>query len=106
MDIAVRSWGFYMCALTAQSNASKTRGGEAAKVDPRRLEKARAIFTSLAKYINAKTIYTANNPNVVNFARGLSEAFRAFFEDEKELILAVEQYQIKWRDEVVYTNLK
>jgi len=75
-----------------------------ARRDLRNLEKVRGIFASLAKYINAKTIYSSNNPNVVNFANAFYQAFRTFFEDEKELVLSIEQYRIKWNGEVVYDN--
>jgi hypothetical protein len=70
----------------------------------RNLEKVRAIFSALAKYINTKTIYTSNNPNVKKFANALYEAVRSYFEDEKELTLTVEQYQLRWRDQSVYDN--
>ena len=95
-----------MRAVNVHNDSVTTCGREPAKGDLRNLEKVRAIFTSLSKYINAKTIYASNNPNVSNFARAFNEALRAFFEDEKELLLTVEQYQIKWRDEVVYGNNK
>jgi hypothetical protein len=81
-----------------------TRGPESAKRDLRNLEKVRGIFASLSKYIHAKTIYANNNPNVARFASVFYESVRAFFEDEKELLLSIEQYQIKWREEVVYDN--
>jgi hypothetical protein len=95
-----------MCSLKIHSDTETTRGRESAKGDLRNLEKVRAIFTSLSKYINTKTIYASNNPNVSNFAHAFYKALRAFFEDEKELLLTIEQYQIKWRDEVVYDNNK
>jgi HEAT repeat protein len=95
-----------MCSLKIHSDPGISRGRESAKGDLRNLEKVRAIFTSLSKYIHAKTIYAKNNPNVSNFAHAFYEALRAFFEDEKELLLTIEQYQIKWRDEIVYENNK
>ncbi len=90
--------------MTPQIDTKMTLGQESAKRDLCNLEKVRAIFSSLSKFINAKTIYTSNNPNVTNFANAFIQAFRTFFEDEKELLLTIEQYQIKWRDEVVYDN--
>ena len=81
-----------------------TAGEESARKDLRNLEKVRGIFASLSKYVNAKTIYSSNNPNVAKFANAFYQAFRTFFEDEKELLLSIEQYQIKWQDEVVYDN--
>lgn len=106
MDYAVVALGITMRGLNIKTESVTARGRESVKGDLRNLEKVRAIFTSLSKYINAKTIYTSNNPNVTNFARAFDGALRAFFEDEKELLLAIEQYQIKWRDEVVYGNNK
>ena len=90
--------------MTTQIQA-KIKGGQApAKTNLRNLEKVRAIFGSMSKYISAKAIYSSNNPNVGKFANAFHDAFRAFFADEKELLLTVEQYQLKWRDEVVYDN--
>jgi hypothetical protein len=62
----------------------------------------RGIFASLAKFIAAQAIYQSNNPNLVNFARAFDEAFRSYFENEAELVLTVSQYQLLWRDQVVY----
>ncbi len=90
--------------MTTRIDTKITRDQESAKRDLRNLEKVRAIFLSLSKIINAKAIYTSNNPNVTNFANAFYQAFRAFFEDEEVLLLTIEQYQIKWRDEVVYDN--
>lgn len=72
----------------------------------RALDKVRAIFTSLLKYISTKTIYSGNNPNVRKFAEALYRTVREYFEIEKELLLEIEQYQIKWRDQIVYDNLQ
>ena len=77
---------------------------EGAEADSRRLEKVRAIFVVLSKYINAKTIYAGNSPVVARFAEAFNGALREFFQVEKELSLCVEQYQIKWRGETVYDN--
>jgi HEAT repeat protein len=93
-----------MTGATANKNPATTRGSPPAKKDLRGLEKVRAIFTSLSKYIHAKTIYTTNNPNVARFGGAFHQAFRALFEIEKELVLTIEQYRITWHDEVVYDN--
>jgi len=87
-----------------KTETKKSCGQESAKIDLRNLERVRAIFSSLSKFINAKTIYTSNNPHVTNFANAFFQAFQTFFEDEKNLLLTIEQYQIKWRGEVVYDN--
>lgn len=73
---------------------------------PESLEKVRAIFTSLAKYINSKKIYSVKNPNLVNFARSFRVACEAYFAEEEELLLTVEQYRISWCGHVVYENEK
>lgn len=72
----------------------------------RNLERVRAIFTSLSKYINSKKIYTTNNPNLEKFAQSFRDACEAYFADEDELLLEIEQYRISWRDQVVYENEK
>ncbi len=70
----------------------------------RALDKVRAIFTSLLKYISTKTIYSGNNPHLHKFAEVFYQTVREYFEIEKELLLEIEQYQIKWRDQIVYDN--
>ncbi|MBI4720673.1 MAG: hypothetical protein HY770_05550, partial [Chitinivibrionia bacterium] len=93
-----------MSVSTSHNGPATAAGPDPARNNLRNIEKVRAIFSALAKYINAKTIYASNNPTVAHFAEAFREAFRSYFEDEKELLLAVEQYQLKWRDEVVYRN--
>ena len=80
------------------------RPAKCARADPRMVEKVRAIFASLHKYIHAKTIYSSNNPNVAKFAEAFHQSFRSFFAQENELVLAIEQYRITWNNEVVYDN--
>jgi hypothetical protein len=89
-------------SISPPKTAARAKKGSAG-ADPRRLEKVRAVFVSLAKYINAKTIYE-NNPIVEKFAGAFYDALHAFFADEKELTLSVEQYQLKWNEEAVYDN--
>jgi hypothetical protein len=62
----------------------------------------RGIFASLAKFVAAQAIYQSNNPNLVKFARAFEDSFRSYFEEEAELVLAVSQYQLVWREQVVY----
>ncbi len=80
------------------------RESEATETDPRRIEKVRAVFASLSKLLNAKTIYAGNNPIVGKFGEAFHRALSGFFQDEKALLLTIEQYQIKWRGETVYDN--
>jgi hypothetical protein len=90
---------------TKTQNASKpNRECTGVEPDPRRVEKVRAIFVSLSKFINAKTIYAGNSPMVMKFGDAFHQALAAFFQDEKELRLSVDQYQLKWRGETVYDN--
>jgi len=70
------------------------------------LERVRAIFTSLSKYINSKKIYSINNPNLEKFAQSFRDACEVYFTDENELLLVIEQYRISWRGRVVYENEK
>jgi hypothetical protein len=77
-------------------------GRPAAPADLRNLEKVRAVFASLGKYVSAQAIYQSNNPSLIKFANAFEQAFRSFFESENELILAVQQYRMVWRDQVVY----
>lgn len=93
-----------MSAAKTHNVGGNTYASESAPKDLRNLEKVRAIFAALSKYIHAKTIYAANNPNVVKFAETFYESYRILFEHEKELVLTIEQYQIKWNEEVVYNN--
>lgn len=72
------------------------------RTDLRSLDKVRGIFASLAKFVGAQAIYQSNNPNLVKFARAFEESFRSYFEDEAELLLTVSQYQLVWREQVVY----
>src|SRR5689334_8454533 len=72
------------------------------RTDLRNLDKVRGIFASLAKFVGAQAIYQSNNPNLVKFARAFEDAFRSYFEDEAELLLTVSQYQLLWREQVVY----
>jgi hypothetical protein len=72
--------------------------------DLKSLDKVLSIVTSLTKFINAKKIYTDNNPTLQNFARTLELAYSAYFKEERELLLAVEKYQLYWRDQLVYEN--
>jgi HEAT repeat protein len=68
------------------------------------LDKVYEIFRLLSKYIHGKKIYSSNNPNLDKFAQSFKTACEAYFESEEELLLSIEQYQIKWRDQVVYEN--
>lgn len=89
---------------TTQKSPKTAPGQPSTDGDLRALGKVREIFAALSKYINAKTIYSSNNPNTRKFAETFHRTIREYFEVEKELLLTVEQYQLKWRGEIVYDN--
>jgi HEAT repeat protein len=93
-----------MNSMKIKDAAKPNREHTGVEPDPRRVEKVRAIFMSLSKFINAKAIYAGNNPIVMKFGDAFHQALRAFFQDEKELRLAVDTYRLTWRGETVYDN--
>lgn len=93
-----------MTPLEAKTTRTRAPGQRDTQMDLRALEKVRAIFACMSRYISAKTIYTTNNPNLAKIANAFHHAFRAYFESEKELTLTIRQYQIVWREETVYEN--
>ncbi len=64
------------------------------------------ILRCLSKLISGKKIYAANNPVLAKFSEEFETSLRDFFENEQELVLMIEQFSIKWQDEVVYENEK
>jgi hypothetical protein len=88
--------------MSTHTGAPPRDGRAAIRNDLRSLEKVRGIFASLAKFIGAQAIYQSNNPNLINFARLFEQSFRNYFENETELLLTVSQYQLIWREQVVY----
>jgi hypothetical protein len=64
------------------------------------------ILKSLAKLIGGKKIYADNNPRLAGFRQEFHDKLRAYFEDETELVLSIEQTAIKCSDEIVYQNDK
>lgn len=76
--------------------------GKAVRSDLRNLEKVRGIFASLAKFVNAQAIYQTNNPHFIKTAQAFDQSFRSYFETEAELVLTVSQYQLLWREQIVY----
>lgn len=82
------------------------QGTQAGTEDEAGLRRARAILKSLAKFIHGKKIYAKTNPNLDKFAGELEESFRRFFEHEEMLVLAVDQFALKWEEETVYENDK
>lgn len=85
-------------------NESKQPTGMHEIEDLKNLDKVLSIINSLSKFINAKKLYTDNNPTLKKFAEGLDSSFKTFFQDENELLLTIEKYQIFWRDQIVYEN--
>ncbi|HET6350272.1 MAG TPA: HEAT repeat domain-containing protein [Candidatus Krumholzibacteria bacterium] len=88
--------------MKAPSAPETAAGRKATAGDPVTLEKVKGIFAALARYVGAQAIYEQKNPNRINFANAFEQAFRTYFETEKELVLMVSQYQLTWREHVVY----
>jgi hypothetical protein len=76
--------------------------GSAGRNGLRHLDKVRGIFASLARFVNAQAIYLPNNPHFLKAAQLFEQSFRDYFVAETELVLSVAQYQILWREQVVY----
>ncbi len=93
-----------MTITKIQHRSAPDRAGKSAEADPKRLEQVRSIFVSLAKYLNAKTIYADNSPVVGVFGDAFRQGLQEFLRNEKELTLGVEQYRLTWHGESVYDN--
>ena len=70
------------------------------------LPKVVQVMKSLAKLVSGKKIYADNNPRLAKFREEFHNKLHAYFEDETELILLIEQTAVKWEDRVVYQNDK
>lgn len=93
-----------MSAPGTDNSPSAAPDSKPNRKDLKSLERVRGIIVSFQKFINAKTIYAENNPTVTKFAEACYQSFRTYFEKEKELLLTIEQYRIRWNDEIVYEN--
>jgi HEAT repeat protein len=65
-----------------------------------------ATMKALAKLVNGRKIYAANNPRLEQFRQEFETALRRFFEFEDELVLGVDQFEMRWNDRVVYENVR
>jgi hypothetical protein len=70
------------------------------------LERVVDILKSLVRLIHGRKLYAENNPRLQEFEEGLAEGLARYFEVEDELVLGVDQYAIRWREELVYENEK
>ncbi|NIM20231.1 MAG: hypothetical protein GTO51_08375 [Candidatus Latescibacteria bacterium] len=70
------------------------------------LQKVMTVMKCLTKYVAGMKIYAKNNPTLAKFAGEFRDAMQEFFEDEDELVLSIEQFAVKWQDEIVYENEK
>jgi len=70
------------------------------------LPRVQHVIKSLAKYVNGKKLYAANNPRLAQFQDEFRGALAEFFRVEGELVLTIDQYAILWRGEKVYENEK
>ena len=70
------------------------------------LERVVDVLKSLVRLIHGRKLYAENNPRLQEFEEGLGEDLARYFKVEDELVLGVDQYSIRWREEVVYENEK
>lgn len=64
-----------------------------------------AVVKALVKLANGRKIYADNNPRLEQFRQEFEVALRRFFEFEDDLVLAIDQFAIRWNDRVVYENM-
>jgi hypothetical protein len=65
-----------------------------------------AVVKALVKLVNGRKIYADNSPRLEQFRQEFESALHRFFELEDELVLAVDQFAIRWNDRVVYENTR
>lgn len=65
---------------------------------------AEQVLKALTKLVAGRKIYAANNPRLEQFRHELGVTMRKFFEFEDELVLDIEQFTIRWNDQVIYEN--
>ncbi len=81
-----------------------SKAGRESTSQPETAALAGQVLKSLTKLVSGRKIYAENNPRLEQFRNEFSAALKKFFQAEEELVLTVEQYTIKWNDEVVYDN--
>ncbi|HEU4365909.1 MAG TPA: hypothetical protein VFT13_10660, partial [Candidatus Krumholzibacteria bacterium] len=62
------------------------------------------VLKALTKLVNGRKIYAENNPRLEQFRGEFDASLRMLFDVQDELVLAIEQYAMRWNDEVVYEN--
>jgi hypothetical protein len=65
---------------------------------------AEQVIKALTKLVAGRKIYAANNPRLEQFRHELGVTMRRFFEFEDELVLDIEQFTIRWSEQVIYEN--
>lgn len=85
---------------------TQTHAGSESSVSPESLAAAEQVLKSLTKLVNGRKIYAANNPRVEQFRAEFETALKRFFQREEELVLSIEQYAIRWEENVVYENTR
>ena len=65
---------------------------------------AEQVIKALTKLVAGRKIYAANNPRLEQFRHELGVVMRRFFEFEDELTLDIEQFTIRWSEQVIYEN--
>lgn len=81
-------------------------GAAQSDVSPESLEKVRAVFSALSKFVLGKKIYAQNNPTLVKFGNEFDAALHDFFIEDDELVVSIDKFSLLWEDEIVYENDK
>lgn len=93
-----------MMDIPTQPQSDGRPDSQTAEYDPTALREVKMIIKCLGKFIQGKKLYAKNNPLLTSFSKEITSAFDAFFRHEDELVLSVDQYSIRWEEQVVYEN--
>ena len=74
------------------------------QVPPDHVAASEQVLKALTKLVAGRKIYAANNPRLEQFRHEVGTAMRRFFEFEDDLVLAIDQFTIRWSEHVVYEN--
>jgi hypothetical protein len=92
----------------SQETQNDTRGHGPAVADAELgcLSQVEQIMKSLTKLIHGRKLYAENNPRLAEFGREFEAGLRAYFRREDTLVLGIDQYTFRWREQTVYENEK
>lgn len=74
------------------------------QIDPQILEQAAHLVRLLDRNLRSRRIYAQNNPTLLRHQKELSDSLEKFLEENEELTLFVEPYELKIQTSPVYTN--